>query len=256
MLNYVKSELYRITHSHALYALGFTFMLAPIIVNILLYCFIRLEPTFPYATTSFSYSNIVASPMFFCIAALLMVFVFYDGNKKNGNLKNVICAGISREKIFFGQIVVCLIISAAMLFCTAVTYIFSAQLLLKIEGPVTAMDLVVESLVMVPIAVSALVLSIVIVNYFDKVSMGIVCWLSIMFFVPQFLFYTSLVIDPLREIAMWMPVNFLNGMQVNQEVCIPIWDTTSGLAKCLISGFVGIVVFGIYGIVSLRKKEF
>lgn len=77
-----------------------------------------------------------------------------------------------------------------------------------------------------------------------------------MIFVPQVLFYISLVIEPVRGIAMWLPQNFLSGMQVNQTVCAPIWDAAAGLAKCLISGFVGIIVFGIYGIVSLRKKEF
>ena len=55
---------------------------------------------------------------------------------------------------------------------------------------------------------------------------------------------------------MWLPRNFFSGMQVNQTVCAPIWDAADGLAKCLISGFIGIIVFGIYGIVSLRKKEF
>lgn len=256
MFNYVKSELYRLTHSQALYAVGFAFVFAPVIVNILLYCLAYVDSDFPYATTSYSYSNVVSSPMIFCYAGLFMVFVFYEGNKKNGNLKNVICTGLSREKLFFGQIVVCLLVSAAMLFFTIVIYIISAQLLLEVVGPVTAMDLVIESLVMIPIAVSSLVLSIVIVNYFDKSSTGIIYWLCIMIFVPKILFYISLVIEPVRGIVMWLPQNFFSGMQVNQTVCAPIWDTTSGLAKCLISGFTGIGIFGIVGLFSLRRKEF
>lgn len=256
MFNYVKSELYRLTHSYALYTVGSAFVLAPVIVNILLYCLAHVDSNFPYATTSYSYSNVVASPMIFCYAALFMVFVFYEGNKKNGNLKNVICTGLSREKIFLGQIVVCLLVSAAMLFCTIVIYIMSAQLLLEVVGPVTAMDLVIESLVMIPIAISSVVLSIVIVNYFDKGSTGIIYWLGIMIFVPQILFYISFVVEPVRGIAMWLPQNFFSGMQVNQTVCAPIWDTASGLAKCLISGFTGIGIFGIVGLFSLRRKEF
>lgn len=256
MFNYIKSELYRLTHSYALYTVGFAFVLAPVIVNILLYCLAYVDSNFPYATTSYSYYNVVANPMIFCYAALFMVFVFYEGYKKNGNLKNVICTGLSREKIFLGQIVVCLFVSAAMLFCTIIIYIISAQLLLEVVGPVTAMDLVIESLVMIPSAISSLILSIFIVNYFDKGSTGIIYWLCIMNFVPQVLFYISLVIEPVRGIAMWLPQNFLSGMQVNQTVCAPIWNTADGLAKCLISGFIGIVVFSICGIVSLRKKEF
>ena len=38
MLNYIKSEFYRITHSAMLYAVGFAFVAAPTLMNIMLYC--------------------------------------------------------------------------------------------------------------------------------------------------------------------------------------------------------------------------
>lgn len=255
MLNYIKSEFYRITHSTTLYAVGIGFVIAPLLMNMMLYCFALYQPDFPYATTSFSYSNIVASPMLFCVAALFLVFILYEGNKKNGTIKNVVASGVSREKIFIGQILVCLVVSVIVLIITVAVYIVSAQFLLRVEGPVTAMDLIVESLAMAPIAVASLILSIVVVFYFDKFSVGIIYWLCIFFFVPQILFYMGLVIEPVMKLAMWMPSNFFSGMQVNLNVCIPIWSIPNGLAKCLISGFVGIGVFGIVGLFSLRKKE-
>lgn len=96
MFNYIKSEFYRITHSAMVYAVGFAFMAAPTLINIMLYCFTLSKPDYPYSTTSFSYSNVVSSPMLFCVAALFLVFALYEGNKRNGNLKNVITTGISR----------------------------------------------------------------------------------------------------------------------------------------------------------------
>lgn len=256
MLNYIKSEFYRITHSAMLYAVGFAFAAAPTLMNLMLYCFALSEPDYPFSTTSFSFSNVVASPMVFCFAALFLVYALYEGNKKNGNLKNAIACGLSRGKIFMGQVTVCLIVSIIFLAITAIFYIVSAHLLLRMEGPVTAFDFIMEILAVAPIAIAALILSVVVVMRFDNSFMGIVCWLCILFFVPQFLFYIGIEIEPIRDIAMWLPRNFFSGMQVNQTMCVPIWDTTSGLAKCLISGFIGIVVFGTYGIVSLRKKEF
>ena len=256
MLNYIKSEFYRITHSAMLYAVGFAFAAAPTLMNIMLYCFTLSKPDYPFSTTSFSFSNVVASPMIFCVAALFLVYALYEGNKKNGNLKNAIASGLSRGKIFIGQVIVCLVVSIIFLAITAMVYIFSARLLLRIEGPVTAFDLIMEILAVAPIAVAALILSVVVVMRFDKSIMGIIWWLCILFFVPQLLLYIGIEIEPVREIAMWLPRNFFSGMQVNQTVCAPIWDAADGLAKCLISGFIGIIVFGIYGIVSLRKKEF
>ena len=256
MLNYIKSEFYRITHSAMLYAVGFAFAAAPTLMNIMLYCFTLSKPDYPFSTTSFSFSNVVANPMIFCVAALFLVYALYEGNKKNGNLKNAIASGLSRGKIFIGQVIVCLVVSIIFLAITAMVYIFSARLLLRIEGPVTAFDLIMEILAVAPIVVAALILSVVVVMRFDKSIMGIIWWLCILFFVPQLLLYIGIEIEPVREIAMWLPRNFFSGMQVNQTVCAPIWDAADGLAKCLISGFIGIIVFGIYGIVSLRKKEF
>ncbi len=255
MLNYVKSEFYRIIHSPTLYVVGLCFIAAPLLLNIMLYCFTLYQPDFPYSTTSFSYSNIVANPMTFCFAALFLVFALYEGNEKNGNLKNVVTSGISRKKIFMGQIVVCLVVSVIILIITVSVYIFSAQFLLKVEGPVTAMDLVVESLAVTPIAVAALILSIVVSMIFEKSSIGIIYWLCIFVFVPQVLFYIGIKIDPIREIALWMPQNLFSGMQVNQSVCTPIWATQNGLSRCLISGFIGIAIFGIVGVFSSRKRE-
>lgn len=257
MLNYIKSELYRMTHSSALYIAGIAFAATPALTNILLYCFARLNPNFPYATTSYSYSNTVAIPMIFSVAALFLVLVLYEGNKKNGNLKNVVAAGISREKIFLGQIVVCLTASLAVLVFTIIAYIFSARLLLKIQGPVTEKDLLMAAFAMAPIAIASLILGIIAVNYFNRLSMGMIWWLCIFFFIPELLYYSALIIyiPLIQKIAMWMPLNFLKSMQVNQRICSPFWNTPDGLAKCLISGFAGIVIFIIVGLWSLRKKE-
>lgn len=201
MLNYIKSEFYRITHSAMLYAVGFAFAAAPTLMNIMLYCFTLSKPDYPFSTTSFSFSNVVANPMIFCVAALFLVYALYEGNKKNGNLKNAIASGLSRGKIFIGQVIVCLVVSIIFLAITAMVYIFSARLLLRIEGPVTAFDLIMEILAVAPIAVAALILSVVVVMRFDKSIMGIIWWLCILFFVPQLLLYIGIEIEPVREIA-------------------------------------------------------
>lgn len=255
MFNYVKSEFYRITHWTVLYAAAFAFAAAPALMNLMLFGFHCLTPDFPWSTTSFSYSNIVANPMFFCMAALFVVFTLYEGNKKNGNLKNVVASGISREKILIGQFIVCLTVSVIFLAITVCSLIFSANLLLRNEGPVQMTDLFKEIMAAAPIAVAALILGIVVAFLFEKTFAGIVFWLCVFFFVPQVLFYIGLEIEPVRKAAMWLPRNFFAGMQVNQSVCDPIWNTSAGLARCLISGFAGMVVFSVFGFLRLRKKE-
>lgn len=255
MLNFVKSELYRITHSPALYIITICFAATPLLINFMLFGFERFDPDFPYSTTSFSYSNLVANPMYFCIAALFLVFALYEGNKKNGTLKNIVSSGISREKIFAGEFMVCLVASVLVLAVTVPVYILSAKLLLRETGPVLATDMIKEIFAVAPIAVAALVLGIVMVQLFDKTYLGIFCWFCILYFIPQILFYIGFEIEPIQEIAIWMPRNFFGTMEVNTQVCNPVWDKPLGLAMCLISGIVGILVFGVLGTLALRKKE-
>lgn len=82
MLNYIKSEFYQITHSKTLYIVGCCFAAAPLLMNIILYCFALYDPGFPYATTSYSYSNVVASPMLFSMAALFWSIHFMRATRK------------------------------------------------------------------------------------------------------------------------------------------------------------------------------
>lgn len=253
MFNYIKSELYRITHSFAPYLMMLVFAAIPLLFNIML--LILSAPDFPYSTTSFSYSNVVSNPMLFCMAALFLVFTLYEGNNRNGTLKNVIASGISREKMFAGQFIVCLIISIATLTITITVYILSATLLLENKGPVQSIDLIKETFAVFPIAVAALTLSITAVLLFKKIFAGIICWFLILYYIPQILFYIGFKVEPIKKIAMWMPCNFFDGMEVNLSVCSPIWNTPKGLEKCLISGFIGIAVFSALGIFALRKKE-
>ena len=60
----------------------------------------------------------------------------------------------------------------------------------------------------------------------------------------------------LRKIAGWMPWNiFRFEVSANMSGYHCLWDTPSGLAKCIIAGAAGILIFGAAGILVSRKKE-
>ena len=103
MMNYIKSEFYRITHTKAVYVYGGILVLLVVLFNIATGVLGG-----QYAITSFSYSNLVANPMIFSVMGAVTVFILYEGNRKNGNLKNTISGGISRRKIFAGECIVSL----------------------------------------------------------------------------------------------------------------------------------------------------
>lgn len=257
MLNYVKSEFYRVSHSSGIYSLTAILAILSFLLNAALAWFGRMEgSSFPYDTTSFSYSNLVACPMLFCVIGTIIGIIFYEGNRKNGNLKNTIAFGISRTKVFAGECIVATVSAIFSLIIVMSVYIVSAVALLQHTGPVNLMDLFTEIPAVFFIAVAALISGIVCIEACEKNSTGIIIWITIWFIIPRIFFYLGLRFDTIHSIAMWMPDNFLGtGMTVNMSQCITAWNTTEGMAKCFICGIVGSIVFFLSGTVVLRKRE-
>lgn len=256
MLNYIKSEFYRVFHGKNIYLMTLVLAALPIFYNFILYAFTKQSKNFPYGTTSFSFSTIVANPMLFCYIAFIIYALLYEADKRNGNLKNVIAYGISRIKVFAGQCVVSLAASILMMVVVLSCYIISAMLLLENAGPVKVHTVFTEVPAVLLIAIAALILGIVALNYFDSMIIGLISWYMIMFGIPTVLLYLGMKIDFIMNIAKWMPANFFKTeMQVNMSSCITIWDSAEGMVKCLIAGLSGIAVFSFTGVLLLRKKE-
>ncbi|WP_455713970.1 ABC transporter permease [Anaerosporobacter sp.] len=258
MMNYIKSEIYRVSHSWGLYRLTIVLAALAFLINAVIGWVGKMDgPSFRYDTTSFSYSNIVAQPMIYCIMAIVIAATLYEGNRKNGNLKNAIAFGISRTKIFLGESIVATISSIFALIIVLAVYIGSAILFLEHTGPVELCDLLMEVPAVFFIAVASLISGIIFMELFEKSSTGIITWAIIWFIVPTFFYYLGLRFDFVYNIAMWMPANFFGTkeMIVNLHQCSTAWDTSAGMIKCLISGIAGITVFITSGIFLLRKKE-
>lgn len=83
MMNYVKSEFYRVSHSWGIYRLTGILAILSFLLNAVIGWVGYMDgSSFPYDTTSFSYSNVVANPMLFCFMAAVIGGILYEGNKK------------------------------------------------------------------------------------------------------------------------------------------------------------------------------
>lgn len=256
MINYVKSEFYRVSHNLGIYCLTGILAILSFLLNVVLGWFGRTD-NFPYDTTSFSYSNLVANPMIFCVMGAIIGIFLYEGNRKNGNLKNTIAFGIPRTKVFAGECIVATVTAIVSLIFVLAVYVSTAVVFLEQTGPVSLTDLFTEIPAIFLIAVASLISGIVCIEAFGKGSTGIIIWFIIWFIIPRIFFYLGLRIDVIQSIAMWMPANLFgtNGMSVNMSQSITAWGTTEGMAKCLISGIIGIAVFSLSGVLLLRKRE-
>ena len=259
MLNYIKSELYRAPHSKELRGAFIGLLAIILFLNLTLFLMKDVEH-FRYGSSSFSYSMLVSVPMMYCYVAADVAAMLYESDRRNGTMGNSIAYGISRMQLLVGKCVVCFVASLVMLAVALPLYIGCAELLLHATGPTTIQDMLLEVPAMSLIATGSLILAVVLLDFFENSFFSVLAWLTVMLFLPKILLFAGIVLpfggDVLMDVAMWMPANFIPaGTNVNMSECTTIWDTGAGMARCLISGTAGILVFSAAGVLLLRKKD-
>ncbi len=257
MLNYIKSELFRVTHTARIFIFVGTMSALSLTLNLVLALFGYTNPNFKYNTTAFSYSNLVANPMIFVMMGLLIAILLYEENRTNGNLKNTVAYGISRIKILTGQIIVGTLVSFVAMVVILAVYVISARLVLEPTGVVTLLDLITEVPAVFLIAVASLISEIVFMEVTEKSAIGIVIWVVIWYVIPRIVFYLGIRFGPVHSLASWMPANLFSGdfMQVGMSVSNTVWQTPEGMLKCILSGLMGIIIFYTSGLILLKRKE-
>lgn len=257
MMNYIKSELYRTLRSKSVYILTGILVLLGVLYNVAIYLFALSEgPTFRYNSTSFSYSFIISSPVFFYVMAGVIAGLLFEGNRKNGNLKNSISFGISRDAIFIGKIIVSILWSIASCIIILAAYIISAELLLPTAGPATYLDIIHEVYSVFFICIGAIISMLLVSEYFDKQLTGAMVWGTIWYLIPVLISMLGLKFNLFYIISNYLPNSMYDqGVTINLSAKELIWDTAEGMLRTNIVGIAHIIVFTIAGILLLRKKD-
>ena len=258
MLNYIKSELYRALHSKEIHGTAIGLLAIILSMNLVLFLMKDVEH-FRYGSASFSYSMLVSVPMMYCYVAADVAVMLYESDRRNGTMGNSIAHGISRMQLFAAKCIVCFTVSLILLAAALPVYIGSASLL-HAQGPTTAQDMLLEIPAMSLIATGSLILAVVVLDLFQNSFFSVLTWLTVMLLLPKLLLFAGMLLpfggDALMDAAMWMPANFIPaGTRVNMSECVTIWDTGAGMARCLLSGAAGILVFGLAGVLLLRKRD-
>lgn len=256
MLNYMKSECYRVIHGKELYVLTGALSGLTVLMNVILYLFNRFVFDFPYGSIRYSLNILSSSMTTLLLGGLLVTSFMFSEEHKNGTLKNAVSFGISRGQFFTAKCIVC---SAASLACMAVVltvYYGSAYLLLDDPGGITVMVRLRGVAANLPMAFAAVILTVALMCMIKKEILMTICWMAVIWLIPTICFFAGFKIEWLNRAAEWMPWNYLKyetAVNMTQYECL--WDTPEGLAKCLIAGAIGIAVFYVAGYVAFRKRD-
>lgn len=273
MLNYIKSECYRISHRPALYITTGTLCLLSIAVIAFLAFFNWKAYNFDLAYTGFAYSWPISSPSLYLFMAAIIPASIYSCVHKYGDVKNTIAGGLSRVQVFAGKCITSLIAATIILIIVLTVWITSAELLLKPGGPFTARDLLLEVPAVYFIAAANIITIQLFFEVFKRELLAAFAWAAIWLILPTVLFSLGLHFEILTDIANWMPYQFLKKaveihtitggkllnsawqITVAEQIDSVLWYTSEGLFKCLLSGAIGVVIFSLSGWLVLRRRD-
>lgn len=256
MLNYMKSEFYRITHTKTVYMMLAVLSGLVLLMNLVLAAFVRMSPGFRYGTFRFSLNTFTAAPMTLLImGALVPAFLSID-ERRCGALKNAIAYGISRRNILLGKCVVCLCAALFIMAGTLVVYIGSAYLLLENPEWLPVREMFSAIGAMLPAAVASMIFVIVLGAMCQKeITIGI-WWMVVFILIPTAAMILGMKIEIFSQIASWLPYAYLqNEAIVTYSDYNCLWDSAEGLYRCLMSGALGVIIFLELGILKFRKQD-
>ena len=255
MLNYMKSEWYRVFHEKSIYTFNGTCAAMILLLNIGNGIMRQVEENFPYGTTHFSFSILLGSENMLLFLAMLLGYIVFGEEYKHKTLKNSISFGLSRQKIFLGKVLVGVGVSFLSMAFLVLIYGGSGYLLLEVSEDLGIRELLIGLGAALPSALAGLILGISLSFLIENSTVMSIVACVILAGVPIACKFLGLQFEFFARIGNWMPFNFLSQGQVALSKYIPIWSTGEGLTKCILAGVIGIIVFYGIGNFLFRKRE-
>ncbi|MEG0961260.1 MAG: hypothetical protein RR139_05100 [Lachnospiraceae bacterium] len=255
MLNYIKSECYRIFHGKEFYCL-FAILTALITaMNVITYWFGKL-PGFTYANTRFVYSTIDTSMHTF-IYIIIVICSVMDGSSMH-NLKNSAASGISRKTIYIGRLITQSIICIGMYVILMGFYFLLGKLLMENSGIIAAENFIRSAWVCIPMFLGVIAVYQCCVFLNKNTVSAMVIFITVLVAVPALLRMLGMKFIGIKRVSDLLIYNLLRvefvetaaGYQRNYT-----WDTTEGIWKCIMIGIITVVLFTMIGIKYFQKKE-
>lgn len=256
MTNYIKSEWYRILHGKELYVTTAVMSGIVLLMNLVLFLFNQMTSEFRYGTVRFSLNTFTAVPFIMIVMGAIVAGCLLIDDRRNGVLRNAIAYGISRTSILIGKCIIGALTALIIMAVVLAVYVGSAYLLLDNPEWLPLREMLSAIGASLLCAVASLVLTLVLGSLLQKEMHVVLWWFAVFYCIPLVTFLIGLKVEPVGKISQWMPYNFLrNEVLVNMSSYQCLWDTPEGLAKCLIAGAVGIIIFLIFGIWRFNKQE-
>lgn len=257
MMNYIKSELYRISVSKPFHFFVGGCMAVLLAMNVLLRTLKHYYPDFQYATTGFAFSMVSTS---FSVVLILTLFVgnmVFANEYKNRTWLNSIAAGYSRGELFLGKVIAGMIVSLLALSAALLVLIVSAYLLLENSGPEALLGLLRGVLLNLPIFAAGEIGAYALFSLMPGKDAGAWTWIAVIIGFPMVCSMLGMKFQIFATIYEWCLNTVASAYgETETGAAVMAFMTEQGMWRCLVSGFTGIVIFLILGLLGISRREF
>ncbi len=257
MINYLKSETYRVLHRKSTYIFIGICSLLLMSSNIVLAAVKQSDGTFPYATTKFAFSLAYTGISMVYILCIVVSNMIYSNEYRNNTMKNCVAYGIPRETIYFGKFIMQLIYSVIALFVIIGIYITSAYLLLENSGAAELGILIRTCFAAMPLLIVGLATMNCAVFMIEGSGAAVTAALGLMVGLPTVCNLLAMRFQTFKHLSDVLPWNILNynGYDPASQETILYWSTQEGLRNCWIIGILETILLIAVGYAVFRKKE-
>lgn len=254
MLNYIKSEFYRIIRTKSVY-ISFAFCMAAILLLDFSLFYFKSEVDFPYATTKFAFSSIYSS-MGALIYFVVMICTVVQGDEyKYHTFKNSVAAGVTRNTIYFGRFIAEIVTCLAFYILICGTHIVLGTALLNNSGTEYLNILLRSMVACIPLYVACIAVCHCLLYYFDTAVKAIGVFVVFFTLIPTVIRYAGMKIELLEKVYKWLIPAMLTANFDEEFKMSLTWDTTTGFVQCYIMGLAIILIASIIGATLFNKKE-
>lgn len=257
MMNYMKSELYRIQRSKGVYILIGSCILLMIAMNLVLWAFGNYDENFRYATTEFSFSMLTTGMQCVFFVTLMISGVIFGDEFKHRTFSNATAFGYSKMTVFFSKWLLTLFVSAIGLVLVVGTLIGSGLLLLE-HSNVGELESALKSLVAcIPIFICGVTGAYVLIFLLKSETAAIWAWFGVFMGITMPISLLGMKFKFLEQLSKWLVFDILGDITLDEATgsWYMIWETAEGFTRTILAGVLGTVVFLVIGIIGLRKQK-
>lgn len=256
MLNYMKSEFYRIFHSKEVYLLTAIFTGLITAYNVILYLCQAL-PDFQYNNTWHSY-GMIDTNMAVCIYLIIVICSMLDGSSIH-NMKNTALFGVSRSVIYFGRMIVNSCVCLVMYLYLMGLHFFLGKLLLEDSGSEAVWIFVRSTFACIPMFLGVVAVYHCCIFMSRNNITAAALMIIVLVVVPMGVKVIGFQVEAAKRISDMLIYNLM-GVEFVETAegyysRFFSWDTGTGVVKCIVAGISAIVIFSLIGIKYFQKKE-